>query len=70
MKFIAIIFLVVVLLASLPYSAPTVVDKSCNDVTNMVSFNSPIEGDVLRINNTEPIDFELNKYCYDIYGIY
>ena len=67
MKLFAITLLVVALLASLAFSVPT---NNCKDISDILSFHKPVEGDVYKINSTQIVEFEVNEYCYDEYGIY
>ena len=64
MKLFAIVLLVVAFLASVAFSVPT--SRNCKD---FVVFSKPADGDVFKINSTQIIEFDINKSCYDKYGM-
>ena len=66
MKFFAIVLLVVALLASIAFSVPAGYE-SCKDI---ISISKPKDGIVYKINSTQILEFEVNKYCYNEYGMY
>ncbi len=68
MKLSAIALLVVAFLASIAFSVPTSYDsyKHCKD---FIVFSKPMDGDVFKINSTQIIEFDINKSCYDEYGM-
>ena len=68
MKLSAIVLLVVAFLASVAFSVPTNYD-SYGDCKDFVVFSKPADDDVFKINSTQIIEFDINKSCYDQYGM-
>ncbi|CAI2165061.1 7355_t:CDS:2 [Funneliformis geosporum] len=72
MKFSAIIFLIVALLASIAFSAPAEskkdYEKDFKTVCQNIEFKKPVDGIIYKINSTQVADFVLPKDCIDLFG--
>ena len=69
MKLSATVLLVIALLASIAFSAPTG-NEYCKDIKDILSISKPMEGAIYGINSTQILEIEVNKYCYDEYSMY